>query len=82
MNDYQNALTNYLKAQTRYPDPNNYMKIANIYDDKLDDKKNSIINYQLFLDNLKDAKMTYTSDYIESIRKRLNYLKEEISKGK
>ena len=80
--DYQNAAANYLKAQNRYPDPNNYMKIANIYDDKLNDKKNSIIYYQMFLENLKDAKRTYTSEYIEAIEKRLEYLKKEISEEK
>jgi len=80
--DFRDAVICYLNAQTRYPDPNNYMKIANTYDDKLNDKKNSIIYYQMFLENLKDAKRTYTAEYIEAIKKRLDYLKKEISEGK
>jgi len=79
---YQDAVTSYLKAQNRWTDPNNYMKIANIYDEKLNNTHNAINYYQKFLDNLKDAKTTFTSEYIESIKKRLDYLKKELSKVK
>jgi tetratricopeptide (TPR) repeat protein len=76
---YQDAVTCYLKAQDGWSDPENYMKIANIYDEKLNNRKNAVNYYQKFIDNLKDAKKTYGSEYIESIKKRLDYLKKESS---
>jgi len=79
---YQDAIASYLEAQDKWPDPENYMKIANAYDEKFNNRKNAINYYQKFLDNLKDARKTYPMEYIESIKKRLDYLKKEISKVK
>jgi type IV pilus assembly protein PilF len=73
---YQDAISNYLKGQNKWSDPENYMKIANIYDGKLHKGEKAISYYQKFLDNLKDARRTYPSEYTESIQKRLDYLKK------
>jgi tetratricopeptide (TPR) repeat protein len=72
---YQEAIASYLKAQNLKPDPNLYMIIANIYDDKINDKEKAIIYYQQFLDNLKKSRMNFTPEYAETIKKRLEYLK-------
>jgi tetratricopeptide (TPR) repeat protein len=77
---YKNALNNYLKAQQIKPDPNIYMIMANIYDEQLDDKKNALRYYQLYLDNLKTAGGMVTPGYLDSIKKRMEYLKENQGK--
>jgi len=51
------------------------MIIANLYDEKLNDIPKAIYYYELFLDNLKTARMPFGTDYIESVKKRLDYLK-------
>jgi len=71
---YKDAIASYLKAQGIKPDPNIYMIIANLYDEKFNDKKNAICYYQKFLDNLKDARMNFTPEYAETIKMRLAYL--------
>lgn len=77
---YQEAIASYLKAQNLKPDPNLYMIIANIYDDKINDKEKAIIYYQQFLDNLKKSRMNFTPEYAETIKKRLEYLKSNPAK--
>jgi hypothetical protein len=69
------AIDSYLKAQVYVNDPNLYMIIGNIYDEKLNNPQKAIYYYQLFLDNLKNARMTFTADYIDAIKKRVEYLK-------
>ena len=77
---FREAIDAYLKAQQLKPDPNLYMIIANIYDEQFDDKKNALRYYQIFLDNMKDLKGAVSSDYIESIKKRMEYLRGELAK--
>ncbi len=77
---YKEALDNYQKAQQIRPDPNIYMIIANIYDEQYDDKKNALKYYQLFLTGIKAAGGTFPAAYIESVQKRIEYLKEELAK--
>ena len=72
---YKEAITSYLKGQEIRSDVNIYMIIANLYDEKLNDTPKAIYYYELFLDNLKTAKMNFGSDYVESIKKRLEFLK-------
>ncbi len=74
---YKEAITYYLKGQEIRPDMNINMIIANIYDEKLDDIPKAIYYYQLFLGSVKNSKMTFKPDYVESIRKRFEYLKEK-----
>lgn len=74
--DYQASIDSYLKAHTEWPDPNNIMKIANIYDEKLKDNRNAIRYYQMYLDNLNKLKIPVGTQYIEAVQKRLDFLKK------
>jgi tetratricopeptide (TPR) repeat protein len=74
---YKEAIDNYLKAQKFRPDMNINMIIANVYDEKLKDIPNAIRYYQLFIDGYKSSKMKFTPEYVASIQKRLDYLKEK-----
>lgn len=78
---YDDALASYLKAQEFKVDPNIYLIIANIYDEQIGNKANAIKYYQLFLNTFtKLSKTTFTAEYIDSIKKRLEFLKEEQKK--
>jgi tetratricopeptide (TPR) repeat protein len=69
------SIETYLKAQVYVNDPNLYMIIGNIYDEKLNNPQKAIYYYQMFLDNLKNARMNFTADYVDAIKKRVEYLK-------
>ena len=79
--NYKDAIETYLTALKTSSDVTLYMIIANIYDEKLDDPKNSIYYYEVFLEKLKSAKMNFKSDYIESVRKRIVFLKDKQNKA-
>jgi tetratricopeptide (TPR) repeat protein len=72
---YKAAINSYLKSMNFKPDPNLYMIIANLYDNKLNDPDRAIRYYQKFLDNLKNSKTHFTSEYIYTVKQRLEYLK-------
>jgi tetratricopeptide (TPR) repeat protein len=74
---YKEAIDNFLKGQKIRPDPNINMIIANIYDEKLNDIPKAVYYYQLFLDGYKNSKMLFGPDYVQSVNKRLDYLKEK-----
>jgi tetratricopeptide (TPR) repeat protein len=73
---YKDAIASYLKAYAINSDPNINMIIANIYDEKLNNKERAISYYQRFLNTQKNSKMKYPSSYIVKIEKRLEYLKK------
>ena len=73
---YNDAVASYLNSQSIFEDPNIYMVIANIYDENLNDSKRAISYYQKFLDNIKKSRSPLSAEYIESVRKRMEYLKE------
>jgi tetratricopeptide (TPR) repeat protein len=77
---YKEAIASYLKGQSIKPDPNIYMIIANLYDEKVNDRGKAIYYYQMFLDNLKNARMSFTPDYALTIKNRLEYLKSNPNK--
>jgi tetratricopeptide (TPR) repeat protein len=77
---YKDALASYLKALGISPNLNIYMNIANLYDEKLNDRQKAIYYYEISLDNMKNAKMDLTSKYAESIRKRIEFLKQNPTK--
>lgn len=52
------------------------MIVANIYDEKLNDREKAIFFYQKFIDMFKISKMTFTPEYVDTIKKRLEYLKK------
>lgn len=78
---YKEAIESYLNAIKTSPDINLYMIIANLYDEKLDDPKNAIYYYDLFLGKIKASKINFQSEYIESVQQRAAYLKEEQKKA-
>jgi tetratricopeptide (TPR) repeat protein len=74
---YKEAIDNFLKGQKIRPDPNINMIIANIYDEKLNDIPRAIYHYQLFLDSYKNSKMLFGPEYVESVNKRIDFLKKK-----
>jgi tetratricopeptide (TPR) repeat protein len=76
---YQEALKTYINALKLSSDVNLLMIIANLYDEKLKDLPNAIAYYQLFLNKIRTEKVPFKSDYIESIRKRVQFLKEKLN---
>jgi tetratricopeptide (TPR) repeat protein len=72
---YEEAISNYLLFQKFRSDLNIDLTIANIYDEKLKNFPKAIYHYELYLRNLKIIKPNASSDYTETIRKRLEYLK-------
>ena len=75
---YKNAIDNYLKALNFKADPDIYMEIANLYDEKLNNGKKAIYYYQKYLGNVKNSGVPPPAEYIESINIRIAYLKENI----
>ena len=51
------------------------MKIANLYDEKLKNIPKAIYYYELYLRRVKNANNEYSTEYNESIRKRIESLK-------
>jgi tetratricopeptide (TPR) repeat protein len=74
---YKDAIDSYINALKTSPDVNLYIIIANIYDEKLSDTKNAIHYYELFLEKLKTVKMNFKSEYVDSVRKRVQFLKDK-----
>jgi tetratricopeptide (TPR) repeat protein len=74
--NYKDAIDSYLKAFAINSDPNINMIIANIYDEKLNNKEKAITYYQRFLNSQKSSKMKFSPAYIEKIEKRVEYLKK------
>jgi tetratricopeptide (TPR) repeat protein len=72
---YKEAIASYKKSLALKPDVNIYMIMANLYDDKLKDRDKAVYYYQKFLDNLKPGQKNFTLEYIQTIKKRLSYLK-------
>lgn len=77
---YADAIDSYIKAQNIFYDPTTDMTIANLYDDKLNNREESIYYYQKFLDNSKKSRMYFTGQYMEAVQKRLEYLKQDPEK--
>jgi tetratricopeptide (TPR) repeat protein len=72
---YKEAIDTYLKCMKTTDDINLYMIVANLYDEKFNDIPKAIYYYQKFVDNLKNARMNFSSDYTDQVKKRLEFLK-------
>jgi tetratricopeptide (TPR) repeat protein len=72
--DYSGAISDYQKAFAINGDPNINMIIANLYDEKLNNKQRAY--YQRFLNAIKSSKIKYPPGYVEKIQKRLDFLKK------
>jgi tetratricopeptide (TPR) repeat protein len=77
---YRKAIDQYLKAFALNNDPNLNMVIANIYDESLNNRERAIFYYQKYLDTEKFAKMKMPPEYIQRVRERLIYLKQNAPK--
>jgi len=77
---YRDAIESYNKAYAINSDPNINMVIANIYDEKLNNKERAITYYQRFLNTMKNSKMKFPPSYAGKIEKRLEYLKSNPAK--
>lgn len=77
---YKEAIASFQEALKISGDINLYMIIANLYDEKLNDPVNAIKNYEIFLGNQDRLKPLFRNDYVESVRKRLAFLKENQKK--
>jgi tetratricopeptide (TPR) repeat protein len=77
---YKSAINSYLKALDIIGDPNIYMQIANLYDEKLSNKEKAIYYYQKYLENYKNVNIPSESEYIKSIKDRVEYLKNNPAK--
>ncbi len=75
MGMYRQAISNYQFAQSVSPDPNIWMIMANIYDEKLNNPERATYYYQKFVDTFKNSKTAFVPEYIESIQKRIEFLK-------
>jgi tetratricopeptide (TPR) repeat protein len=73
---YQEAITAYLGGLQIRADINVYMIVANLYDEKLNNPVKAIYYYELVLKNYKNLKMHFPQNYIESINKRIDFLKK------
>ncbi len=78
--NYRDAIASYLKAYAINTDPSLNMTIANIYDEKLNNKEKAIYYYQRFLNTQKNSRMKFPPEYIEKIEKRLVFLKKSSQK--
>jgi tetratricopeptide (TPR) repeat protein len=76
---YSKAVAAYLKSQEFRSDDNVIMIIANIYDEKLKDTPKAIRYYETYLNRIKNVK-DYDPKYLESIRARLDALKNPATK--
>ncbi|MGD0341396.1 MAG: hypothetical protein ABSA76_06795 [Bacteroidales bacterium] len=77
---YKDAIDSYLKAYSINSDPNLNMIVANIYDEKINNREKAIYYYQRFLKTQKNSKMNFSSEYIEKVEKRLKFLKDNPAK--
>ncbi|HUX95207.1 MAG TPA: hypothetical protein VMV47_05680 [Bacteroidales bacterium] len=83
------AIENLRKAYAIDDNISYLMTIANLYDEKLGDKKNAVIYYRSFIDKLKNPlnkeqylNAPFPPEYIEKIMKRLEYLEKENAREK
>ena len=72
---YEDAITNYLLGQKLTSDINTSMIVANIYDEKLNNIPKAIYYYELYLNGIKSIKSNARAEYIEKVKKRIEFLK-------
>ena len=77
---FKEAIASYIQSLQFNNNPDNYMRIANLYDNELKDKAKAIYYYQKYLNNISKQKPALSTKYVESIKKRLEYLKMKQSK--
>jgi hypothetical protein len=53
------------------------MVIANLYDEALNDRNNAIKYYRTFLERIKGSEIAFPPEYIDQVKKRLEYLEQK-----
>jgi hypothetical protein len=76
--EYNNAINCYKKSLNIIYDPNICLQIAQTYDEKLNSPSNAIIYYQRFIDEPKTAAYSNAPALIETVQKRLAWLKKNL----
>lgn len=74
-NRFSESVNAYIKSQEYRSDNNVIMMIANLYDEKLRNVPKAIYYYELYLRKEKNTKNEFSTEYNESIRKRIESLK-------
>lgn len=74
---YKEAITAYLNGLQIRNDVNIYGIIANLYDEKINDPVKAIYYYELYLKNTSSSKIPSRAEYVASVKKRLDFLKEK-----
>ena len=73
---YKEAISAYIKSQEYRSDNSINLNIANLYDEKLKDVPKAIQYYELYLNKRKNSRDMFNTDYVESVRKRVESLKK------
>ncbi|MBI5008089.1 MAG: hypothetical protein HZB98_00195, partial [Bacteroidia bacterium] len=81
-NLFKDAIDYYNRALEIDHNINVLMVIANLYDEELNDRDNAIKYYRTFLERIKGSEIAFPSEYIEQVKKRLEYLEKEKAKSK
>lgn len=74
-NRFNESVNAYIKSQEYRSDNNVIMMIANLYDEKLMNIPKAIYYYEMYLRKEKNTKNEFSTEYNESIRKRIESLK-------
>lgn len=73
---YKEAISAYIKSQEYRSDNSINLSIANLYDENLKDVPKAIQYYELYLNKRKNSRDMFNTDYVESVRKRVESLKK------
>lgn len=76
---YNEAIDCFLRSNKIIKNPGLIMVIANLYDERLNNISRAIYYYRDYLSDYKNSGWPVTPDYIESVKKRIEYL-EKIQK--
>ena len=79
---FKDAIDYYNRALEIDKNINVLMVIANLYDEELNDRENAIKYYRTFLERIKGSEIAFPPEYIEQVKKRLEYLEKEKAKAK
>lgn len=79
---YNEAISHYVKSFNNKYSARICMTIAHIYDKNLNNSDKAIYYYQLFLNNFDKKEFIPSPDYVENVKKRLDWLVENRDKKK
>lgn len=74
---FKDAIDYYNRAIEIDHNINVLMVIANLYDEALNDRNNAIKYYRTFLERIKGSEIAFPPEYIDQVKKRLEYLEQK-----